>query len=171
YTAILKSFIWLGTKNYVENNREVINECRTICNGAWTMFMDFMFGSNYDKNVMLDILKVDDERREKINDFNRRLLPNQNIFNLATEAINQIDFPKEVPSTVFGWKSLGEAFFWLKNIPNNKEKLPLFDEIKFESAFKTMDSKSLSKLMLGMYSYSEELDMIRKSMLTFSSNK
>lgn len=162
YTAILKSFIWLGTKNYVENNREVINECRTICNGAWTMFMDFMFGSNYDKNVMLDILKVDDERREKINDINRRLLPNQNIFNLATEAINQIDFPKEVPSTVFGWKSLGEAFFWLKNIPNNKEKLPLFDEIKFESAFKTMDSKSLSKLMLGMYSYSEELDMIRK---------
>lgn len=161
-TAILKSFIWLGTKNYVENNREVINECRTICNGAWTMFTDFMFGSNYDKNGMLDILKVDDERREKINDINRRLLPNQNVFNLATEAINQIDFPKEAPSTVFGWKSFGEALFWLKNIPNNKEKLPLFDEIKFESAFKTMDSKSLSKLMLGMYSYSEELDMIRK---------
>ncbi|RRN76225.1 hypothetical protein EIM50_25775, partial [Pseudoxanthomonas sp. SGD-10] len=162
YNSILKSFIWLGTKIYVENNRKVIDECRTICGGAWTMFTDFMFGSNYDRNGMLDILKVDDERREKINDINRRLLPNQNVFNLATEAINQINFPTEIPLTIFEWKSFGEVLFWLKNIPNNKEKLPLFDEIKFESAFKIMDSKSLSKLMLGMYSYSEELDMIRK---------
>lgn len=162
YTSILKSFIWLGTKNYVEKNRKVIDECRTICGGAWTMFTDFTFGNKYDKDVMLDILKVDDDRREKINEINQRLLPNQNVFNLATEAINRIDFPKDAPSTVFGWKSLGEAFFWLKNISNNKEKLPSFEEIKFESAFKTMDSKSLSKLMLGMYSYSEELDIIRK---------
>lgn len=162
YTSILKSFIWLGTKNYVEKNRKVIDECRTICGDAWTMFTDFAFGNNYDKNGMLDILKVDEDHREKINDINQRLLPNQNVFNLATEAINRIDFPKEGPSTVFDWKSFGEALFWLKNIPNNKEKLPSFDEIKFESAFKRMDSKSLSKLMLGMYSYSEELDMIRK---------
>lgn len=162
YTSILKSFIWLGTKNYVENNREVINECRTICGGAWIMFTDFMFGGTYDKNGMLDILKVDDERREKINDINRRLLPNQNVFSLATELINKLDFPEEVPSTIFEWRSFGEAIFWLKNIPNQKEKLPLFEESKFEAAFKIMDSKSLSKLMLGMYSYSEELDMIRK---------
>lgn len=162
YTAILKSFIWLGSKNYVENNRHVIDECRTICGGAWTMFTDFIFGSNYDRNGMLDILNLDDDRREKINDINRRLLPNQNVFNLATEAINQIDFPKEVPLTTFEWKSFGEALFWLKNIPNNKEKLLVYDEIDFESAFKMMDSKSLSKLMLGMYSYSEGLDTIRK---------
>ena len=162
YSSILKSFIWLGTKNYVENNRKVIDECRTIFGGAWTMFTDFMFGSNYDRNGILDILKVDDERREKINDLNRRLLPNQNVFNLATETINQIDFPQEIPSSVFEWKSFGEALFWLKNIPHQKEKLKLFEESTFESAFKVMDSKSLSKLMLGMYSYSVELDTLRK---------
>lgn len=162
YASILKSFIWLGTKNYVENNRKVIDECRSICGGAWTMFTDFMFASNYDRNGMLDILSVNDERREKINDINRRLIHNQNVFNLATEAIIQINFPTEVPSTTFEWKSFGEVLFWLKNIPNNEEKVPLFDEINFEYAFKTMDSKSLSKLMLGMYSYSVELDAIRK---------
>jgi len=162
YTSILKSFIWLGTKKYVEDNREVINECRTICSDAWILFTDFLFGSNYDKNKMLDILKVDEEVRRKINDINRRLLPNQDVFNLATEAINQIEFPKEAPSTVFGWKSFGEALFWLKKIHNKKEKLSIFDNSKFESAFRNMDSKSLSKLMLGMYTYSVEFDAIRK---------
>ncbi|MGJ1382689.1 hypothetical protein [Sphingobacterium siyangense] len=162
YAAILKSSIWLGTKNYVKDNRTVIDECRTVCGGAWTMFTDFMFASNYDKNVMLDILKVDDERREKIDDINRRLSSNQNIFNLSTEIINKLDFPDGIPSTIFGWKSFGESLFWLKNIPNQKEKLKLFEESTFEAAFKMMDSKSLSKLMLGMYSYSEELDAVRK---------
>lgn len=162
YASILKSFIWLGTKYYVESNRKIIDECRTICGGGWTMFIDFMFGSNYDRNGMLDLLKVDDERREKIDNINRRLLPNQNVFNLATEAINKLDHPGEVPSTIFEWKSFGETLFWLKNISNQKKRLSLFDESKFESAFKIMDSKSLSKLMLGMYSYSPELDTIRK---------
>lgn len=162
YASILKSFIWLGTKIYVENNRKVIDECRTFCGGAWTMFTDFMFGSNYDRNGMLDILKVDDERREKINDINRRLIPNQNVFNLATEVINKLDFPEQVPSTVLGWESFGEALFWLKNVPSQKEKLIIFEESIFESAFRNMDSKSLSKLMLGMHSYSTELDAVRK---------
>jgi len=162
YTSIIKSFIWLGVKNYVKDNCSVIDECRAVCGGAWTMFTDFMFGSNYDKNVMLDILKVDEERREKIYDINRRLSSNRNIFNLAIKIINILDYPDRIPSTVFGWKSFGESLFWLKNIPNEKEKLNLFDESKFEAAFKMMDSKSLSKLMLGMYSYSEELDVLRK---------
>lgn len=166
YTSILKSFIWVGSKIYVENNRKIIDESRTICGGGWTMFVDFMFGNNYDKNgtlnEILDILKVDEERREKIKDINQRLLPNQNVFNLATLVINKLDFPEETPSTTFGWKSFGEALFWLKNSPNQKEKLPLFKESTFEAAFKIMDSKSLSKLMLGMYSYSIEMDTIRK---------
>ncbi|MET3129570.1 hypothetical protein ABID42_004696 [Arcicella rosea] len=162
YASILKSFIWLGIKEYVENNRKIIDECRGNFGDAWIVLMSFMFSSNYDRNGMLDILKVDDERREKINDINRRLLPNQNVFNLATELINKLDFPEEGPSTVFGWKSFGEALFWLKNIPNQKEQLQLFEESKFVAAFKIMDSKSLSKLMLGMYSYSVELDAIRK---------
>ena len=162
YASILKSFIWLGTKHYVESNRKIIDESRAIYSDALKMFMDFMFGSNYDRNGILDILNIDDERREKIDEINRRLLPNQNIFNLVIEVINKLDYPEEVPSTTFGWKSFGEILFWLKNIPNQKEKLPFFEENKFESAFKKMDSKSLSKLMLGMYSYSSELDTIRK---------
>jgi len=162
YTSIIKAFIWVGTREYVEKNREVIDECRAIFGAAWTMVVDFMLGSNYDRNAMLDLLKVDEERRQKIDDINKRLLPNQDIFNLASIVINELSFPEETPITIFEWKSLGEALFWLKNIANNKESLLIFAESKFESAFKILDSKSLSKLMLGLYSYSPELDAIRK---------
>lgn len=162
YASFIKAFIWLGTKQYVETNREVIDECREICGGAWIFFIDFMFSSNYDRNGMLDLLKVDDERREKIDEINKRISAKETVFNLATTVLNKLDFPSKSPSTIFEWKSFGESLFWLKNIPNDKQTVEIYEEEKFEKAFKIMDSKSLSKLMLGMYSYSTELNTIRK---------
>jgi len=78
--SILKAFIWTGTREYVDNNRKAIDDCRAIFGGAWTMFLDFMFGSNYDGNGMLELLKVDDDRRKKLEELNERMLPNQNVF-------------------------------------------------------------------------------------------
>lgn len=167
YASIIKAFIWSGTNEYVENNREVIDDCSSICGASWTMFLDFMFESNYDRNGMLDLLKIDEDRRKKIEDINERLSPNQNVFNLASNAINKLNFPQKLPNTVFEWKSFGEALFWIKNIPNHKETITYFSEEQFESAFKTMDSMSLSKLMLGMFYYSQELDTMRKNNINY----
>ena len=162
YASFVKAFIWLGTRQYVETNREIIDECKDIFGAGWKLFIDFMVSSNYDRDGMLDLLKVDDEHREKIDDINERISAKETVFNLATTLLNKLTFPSKSPSTVFEWKSFGESLFWLKNIPNDKPTIKAFDEVNFEKAFQMMDSKSLSKLMLGMYSYSSELDIIRK---------
>lgn len=162
YTAIIKTFIWVGIREYVEQNRTIIDECRALCKGAWIMFTGVRFGSNYDPSDMFDMINADDEFREKIKDINERLLPKQHIFNLASTIINKLPFPDTPPHNTFGWRSYGETLFWLRNIPNDKGIVPDISECQFEAAFKTMDSKSLSKLMLGMYSYSSALNAIRE---------
>ncbi len=167
YCSLLKSFLWLGTANYVEANRNVLDDCKIVCGDAWTMFSDFMFGSNYDRKGMLNILPLNEDQKEKIKDINKKLSPKNDVFKLATEVINKLDLPKIQPFTVLDWKSYGEVLFWLKNIPNENETLKVFQHVDYESAFKKMDSRSLSKLMLGMYTYSEELDGIRKELIAF----
>lgn len=167
YTAIIKVFIWTGIRKYVEQNRTIIDECRVICKGAWAMFAGASFGSNYTPSSMFDIINADDEFRQKINDINERLLPKQDVFNLASSIMNKLSFPEAAPSNTFEWKSYGEALFWLKNIPNEKDTVPYIPEHQFESAFKIMDSKSLSKLMLGMYFYSSDLNAIREKHIDF----
>ncbi|MET3535397.1 hypothetical protein [Chryseobacterium limigenitum] len=162
YASSVKALIWLGTKQYVHNNQKVLDECRALYGGAWYFFVDFKFGVDYDKNGLLDVFNVDDEHRKKIDQINENLTPKETIFNLATEVLNKLTFPSKLPSTILEWKSFGESLFWLKNIPNDKQTVEIYEEEKFEKAFKIMDSKSLSKLMLGMYSYSTELDTIRK---------
>ncbi|MEJ5049366.1 hypothetical protein WH221_05970 [Chryseobacterium culicis] len=167
YIAIIKAFIWAGIHQYVEQNRAIIDECQVITKGAWVMFVDIRFGNNYDTNAMLDLVNADDEFRKMIDDINERLLPKQHVFNLAISIINKLPFPEIVPHSTFEWRSYGEALFWLRNIPNDKETVPDISESHFESAFKTMDSKSLSKLMLGMYSYSLKLNMIREEYIEY----
>lgn len=162
YASFIKAFIWLGTKQYVQNNQKVLDECRALYGGAWYFFVDFKFGVDYDKNGLLDVFNVDDEHRKKIDQINENLTPKETVFNLATRVLNKLTFPSKLPSTILEWKSFGESLFWLKNIPNDKQTVEIYEEEKFEKAFQIMDSKSLSKLMLGMYSYSTELDTIRK---------
>lgn len=162
YTAIIKAFIWVGIREYVEQNRTIIDECRDLSKGAWIMFTDVRFGGNYDPSAMLDMINADEEFREKIKKINERLLPKDYVFKLALAIINKLPFPDALPLNTFEWRSYGEALFWLKNIPNDKDVVPDIPEYQFEFAFKTMDSKSLSKLMLGMYSYSPILNAIRK---------
>lgn len=165
YTAIIKAFIWAGIHQYVEQNRAIIDECQVITKGMSSAFADIRLGVNYDKNFMLDLVNADDEFRKKIDDINERLLPKEHVFNLASAIINKLPFPETVPYSTFEWKSYGGALFWLRNIPNEKDFVPDISESHFESAFKTMDSKSLSKLMLGMYYYSPELNQIREKFI------
>ncbi len=167
YASIIKSLIWAGTQEYVKNNRVVIDECRAIFGGAWMMFLDFMFESKYDRNGMIELLQFDNERRKAIDDINAKLLPKENVLNFASNAINTLNFPEKIPITIFEWKSFGEAIFWIGNISNNKEKTTFFTQDEFETAFKIMDSKSLSKLMLGMHSYSPDLNTIREIHLNY----
>jgi hypothetical protein len=167
YTCIIKAFIWVGTREYVESNRKVIDECRKICGAAWMMFMDFTFGGFRDINGMLDLLKIDKERRGIIEELNNKLLPKNDVFNLASDIINKLEFPQNVPYSEFEWRSFGETLFWLKNIKNQKKAIPIFSESEFEMAFNHLNSKNLSKLMLGMCSYSPTLDKIRKKYVKY----
>lgn len=171
YVSFIKSFIWLGTKQYVQNNQKVLNECRALYGGAWYFFIDFKFGVDYNKNELLDVFSVDDEHKKKIDQINENLTPKETIFNLATIVLNKLTFPSKIPCTILEWKSFGESLFWLKNIPNNRSTVEIYDEQEFEKAFKIMDSKSLSKLMLGMHYYSPELDTIRKKYIEYFINK
>lgn len=163
YSALIKAFIWIGIKEYVENNRTVINECFQQFGDAWYMMLDLMFFyTNFNRNSLLDLFQLSEEKREEIEALNSQLTSNKDIFKKTETLINRIIFPQKKPTTVFEWKSFGEVLFWLKNIPNQKEAIPTFPESEFELTFKDLDSQSLSKLMLGMHFYSDELNSIRK---------
>lgn len=162
YNSVIKALLWVGTREYVEHNRNTIDDCRAIVGDAWTMFIDFMFSSDFDRNEVLKLVNFDDDIRHQLDEINKRISPNKNVFARCSKAISELNFPQNIPVSNFEWKSYGEILFWLQNIEHTKEYECSLLEADFEKAFQTLDSKSLSKLMLGMYSYSESLNLVRQ---------
>lgn len=163
YAPVLKALIWAGTRDYVEANRNVIDECRADYGSAWLVLIDFTFGKSLDTSEILNLLKVGDEVKQKNKEFSNRLTNKTTLFEHVRNLFSAIKLPIETPNNTFEWRCFGEVLFWLKNVPDN----PITDHIscpedEIEIAFKEMDCESLSKLMLGLYSHSPELDSIRK---------
>lgn len=161
YYSVIKALLWVGIKEYVAFNRNTIDECRAIVGDAWTMFIDFMFSSEFNRDEMLNLVNFDSEIRDQLDRINKRVSPNTDVFARCSVAINELIFPSTIPCSNFEWKSYGEILFWLGNIEHTREYQCSFPEATFEQAFQTVDSRSLSKLMLGMYSHSQNLDLIR----------
>lgn len=159
--SILMALLWVGIREYVEHNRSTIDECRAIVGDKWIFFIDFMFSSESNRDNVLKLGKIDPEIIVRLDNINKRVSPNTDVFARYSKVLNEITFPQNIPVSNFEWKSFGEILFWLGNIEHSKEYECLFSEETFERAFKTVDSRSLSKLMLGMYSHSEHLDKIR----------
>jgi hypothetical protein len=159
--SILKTLLWVGIREYVEHNRSTIDECRTIAGDAWIMFIDFMFSSEFDRDNIIKQFNIDPKIIEQLDCISKKVSPNTEVFARYSKALNQLTFPQNIPISNFEWKSFGEILFWLRNIEHNKDYECPFSEESFERAFKTIDSRSLSKLMLGMYSNSEHLNKIR----------
>lgn len=169
--SILKALLWVGIKEYVEHNRSTIDECRGIVGDGWIMFLDFMFSSEFDRDSVLKLGNIDPEIVERLDSINKRVSPNTNIFARYSQAINKLTFPQNIPVSDFEWKSFGEILFWLSNVEHSVTYECNFSEETFERAFKTVDSRSLSKLMLGMYSHSERLDNIRLKFEEYFTNR
>lgn len=162
FTSIIKSLLWVGTREYVEQNRNIIDECRAAVGDSWIIFIDYTFGTKFNRDEVLGLVNFNPEIRDQLDRLNKKISPNTNVFNRSSNAINQLAIPQNIPISDFEWKSYGESLFWLRNIEHTKEYECSFTESVFEKAFLRLPSKSLSKLMLGMYSYSEELNLIRQ---------
>lgn len=168
YASVLEALIWTGTKDYVEANRDVIDECRAEYGNAWLMLIDFTFGTSLDIAGLLNMFNASDEARQKNNEFNSRLTNKETLFDLVRNLLNTISLPLAQPKTNFEWRCYGEVLFWLKNITHTPQLFPIkYPENAIQIAFKNMDCESLSKLMLGLYSHSIELDNIRKKYSSF----
>lgn len=162
YASLLKVFIWIGIKEFVESNRTIIDKCRGMYGDGWFMLLDFHFGTNFDREELLNLLMIDKEKKASVDELNARLSDKSDVFIPVENFVNRAKFPLMQPISAFEWKCFGEILFWLKHIPNTKESIQPFSEKAFEYAFETCDIESLAKLMLGMYYYSSELNNIRR---------
>jgi hypothetical protein len=162
--GVIHALIWLGLKEYVEENRQSIEDAYELSNHAWWIFIDFSVHN------IGDITKIDTNSSKELEELMAMLMPhfseNQHtqinyIKNCQTDKINvftkvtkwlslRSDEPLP-PQSELDWTGMAESLFWVGwlNIP-----LPISDwlaHIDLDLTTKTLPLEILADLILGLF--------------------
>ncbi len=161
YGAATRSLLWAGIRQYIDNNQLLLDGVYEKCGDAWSIVTDIYHGNTLDLEAVLDSLPNDNqELLNYLRETSQRLSPKLDVYHPAISFFDQIDLPSS-PKTYAEWREFGVALFWLSNTSNKTERIVSLNTADFKTAFEILDSLDLATLMLGMYHYSEQFNIIR----------
>jgi hypothetical protein len=151
--GVTRALIWLGLREYVEANRQLIEEAVEDVGSGWVYLLDF------------DIAEVSSslgkswwqERKEKIASFQARQTDKKEVFNHAkTWLAKRVQQPLK-PSSDVDWSEMAEAIFWLGYLNINWSLGDWLSNVDFDKAIDELPLGILADLSLGLSSgYSEQ---------------
>lgn len=165
YAAAVKSLLWVGIRDYIDANKDVLDEVRQKAGAAWYIVTDVYHGSALDPEEFIKNLPMqNDDLLDYAKDVNDRLLSKVLVYKPLVSLFNTVTLPNVSPKGISDWRALGEILFWLGQTDNKAEKIKAFPLHDFRTAFESLNMEDLSSLMLGMYNYTPEFDQIRKDL-------
>jgi hypothetical protein len=162
YASMVKSLLWEGIRNYVDANKDILDEVHQKTGAAWSIVADIYHGSTLDIEELIKSLPMDnDGLLDYARDIKERLLPKQLVYQPVVSLFNAVPLPVSAPKSIADWKAFAEIIFWLSQTDNKVDKTQPFLPKDFRAAFETLSLEDLASLMLGMYYYSPAFNQIR----------
>lgn len=116
--AVMRALLWLGVKEYVEENMLVIVEARTLFSHAWHMaLMCDVSGMHSDGDAgLLEAFKQLGLPAEKMESLRAKQTDRHVVFNRLTTWINRNDCRPHGPENALEWAGFAEAHFWVRHL-------------------------------------------------------
>ena len=153
--AIIRSLLWAGLKEYVEENWDQVEAAQKLFGRAWYFILDLSFAGEEAPSLegwwkSLGTL-ITQENQTEIERIRQSQTPKENVFQHAHAWLNTTNHRPSAPKTTRDWKMVPEVLYWSfrwglsdrinswitdESLSYAIERLPLFD---------------FSELSLGLY--------------------
>lgn len=152
YFAVFKSLIWAGAREYVNENREVLNEAYSKFGDGWTVLIDMYLGDTSPVSSFLNESSFfNDETKSTARQLNARLTDRDDVFKYAKLLLSEIPAPQGAPVTQMDWLAFSQLHFWKAQLNEVGNPFQSFSEREYKPLFEKLSVNSLSILMFGMY--------------------
>ncbi len=116
-SGVIKAFIWLGIKEYVEENLDLIRQFDEKASQVWTVFLDVdvadaMPGVSDQALSTLTPL-ISDERKEWAINLKNQQTDKSEIFRQISQWLTHLSCIPEEPKTESDWSKMAESLFWI----------------------------------------------------------
>jgi hypothetical protein len=161
YNAATKAVLWVGIRDYIAINQQVLDDVYKKTGDAWMIITDIYHGNVLDLEEVLTSLPGNNQMLiDEFRGISQRLTAKEDVYRSVVKLFDALSLP-ERPGSALQWAAFGEALFWIGTLSTCKGKITNINEADFKEAFEQLDLASLSTLMLGMNAYSESFDLMR----------
>ena len=152
--GVTRALIWLGVREYVDANRDVIREAFADSGKGWSVFLDYDITDAMPgvaaKNWETLSSMVSEERRQKIEVLQKRQSDKKEVFRYAKEWLESRSQKPAQPATDAEWSAMGEALFWVGRLEVSWPLHEWLAEMPFDLAVDILPIEVLGDVTLGL---------------------
>jgi hypothetical protein len=158
--GITRALIWLGIKEYVEENRQLIDDTYEFISHSWAFFLDSDITDASPGalgNLQSDLMPcLSEDRQTQINDFRNRQTDKTQVFSRSARWLSHLTNEPIPPHAELDWTEMGEVLFWAGWL---QISLPISDwlaQVELNTAVETLPLEILADVALGLF-YGDKL--------------
>jgi hypothetical protein len=161
--GITRAFLWLGIQEYVEVNRELIQEAFEKSGTGFIFLLDSDISDvvpdimTSSLNTFIGLGIINKANRPQIESFRTRQTDKMQVFARAQTWLLKRTLCPEIPQLDADWSGMAETVFWLGHL---NISWPLFDwlpDTELDRAIDELPLETLSDVMLGIhYGYGDK---------------
>lgn len=161
YGLIIESLLWLGAKNYLELNEDVVNEAHAKFGFNWSLFLipDLSNAMQGEVHDIIDTELVSNEYKKDAKNLRSRLSDRTSIYTFLKKWLSESHIPLKKPQTENEFSNLGLSLFWFDRL-NVKKEID-FSEYSFEY-FNSLPLNAIADFMLGLQYFDPKNDIIEE---------
>lgn len=161
YGLILKSLLWLGVKNYVDINSEIIDETYRKFGSRWqiALFTDLTDISGENLIDPMDNDLFSDEVKKEAISLRSKLQDKEIIYEFLKIWLENSKVPSENLELDIDWMYAGLTLFWYDRLEIEKKIIP--SNMNFNKYFDSLSLDSIADFLLGLYHFEPNSQIIK----------
>jgi len=151
--GILRAVLWLGVREYVADNQELIREAFERAGRGWNFMLDFDIANvstELAASWWKDLDAIPDQMKEAIEDLQNRQTPKERVFVYATEWLGRQNRTLAPPSTPSDWAGVAEVNFWASHLHVDSPISSWLTEADMEDAIDALPLPILGDVVFGL---------------------
>lgn len=153
--GVVRALIWLGIKEYVETNQQLIADTRAVVSSGWQIVLNWDI-ADASPDALADLQStlaqfLPEDGLAQLEAFRSRQTERNQVFVCASQWLSSLTQEPNPPQLELDWLGMAEALFWIGRLQVTLPIVNWLSRVDLDSAVETLTLETLADVALGLF--------------------
>jgi hypothetical protein len=153
--GVVRALIWLGIKEYVETNQQLIADTHAVAGSGWQVVLNGdIAGASPDviANLHSTLARfLPEDRLAQLEALRSRQTQSSQVFVRASQWLSKLTQEPILPQLELDWVGMAETLFWVGRLQVTLPIINWLSRVDLDSAVETLTLETLADVALGLF--------------------